>query len=70
MHIVLTESQTIKRLAGEALPESDNTRSSIISHLDACLARKNELRVSPGMANAITANCDQKLTFAPAQHSP
>ncbi|WP_457805852.1 hypothetical protein [Stenotrophomonas maltophilia] len=61
LHFLRTASdESIKRLAGEALPESDNTRSSIISHLAASLMSQDQsdvFRVTPEMATAISANC-------------
>lgn len=61
LHFLRTASdESIIRLAGEALPESDNTRSSIISHLAASLMSQDQSdvsRVTPEMATAISANC-------------
>lgn len=67
LHFLRTATDaTINALAGEALPTSENTRASIIAHLAGRLARQNDvLRVSPEMAKAIIANCDQRIGITP-----
>lgn len=56
-------------LAGEALPESDNTRASIISHLAARLMTQDQSdvsRITPQMASAISANCHHGISPSPS----
>lgn len=65
LHFLRTASdESIKRLAGEALPDSDNTRASIISHLAASLMTQDQSdvsRVTPEMATAISTNCHHAI---------
>ncbi|WP_099552483.1 hypothetical protein [Stenotrophomonas maltophilia] len=74
LHFLRTASEeSINSIAGEALPLGENARSSVISHLVARLvdqADGKQIRVSPEMATAISANCHHAVSVKQGSNCP